>query len=82
MSDRAYSLRLLPDPSPLGGSAWLYRSAEIQSNKAGTMFNLVGKPPGLPGRWQGFGNKEHLMALVDGWLDHQKLPAGYQVPER
>lgn len=82
MPDSPHALRQIDKLSRMGGPCWSYRGAEIHSNERGTLFNLEGSPPGLPGRWHGVGNKEHLMEVIDAWLDRLELPQGYRLVGR
>lgn len=63
-----------------GGPTWRYRGVEILSNAAGTLFTMPQPPAGMPGRWSSLGNKEHIMQVVDAWLDTGRLPAPYRIP--
>ncbi|MDB5378207.1 MAG: hypothetical protein JWR00_2653, partial [Rubritepida sp.] len=72
--------RPLDKISRLAGPCWSYRGSEIHGNARLSLFNLEQPPPGLPGGWHGIGSKEHLMEVVDCWLDRGTLPQGYRVP--
>lgn len=55
---------------------WHYRGAEIRTTRATTQLRLAGHPyDGLTGF-----SFEQALKLVDGWLDHQRLPKPFVWP--
>ena len=75
-----HELRKPDKASRLGGLCWSCRGAQIHANEQGTLFALKDQPPGLPSVWNGFGNKQRRMQVLDAWLDHRTLPPGYRLP--
>ncbi|RKK04670.1 hypothetical protein EBE87_23155 [Pseudoroseomonas wenyumeiae] len=55
---------------------WRYRGAEIRTAGVSTRLQLAGHP--YDGK-TGF-SYEQALKLVDGWLDHQRLPAPFVWP--
>ncbi|WP_458097361.1 hypothetical protein [Roseomonas sp. WA12] len=77
LASTRHELRVTADPGLHGGPSFSYRGATIHSNKQRTLHGLFNGPPDMPGLWGEIGSVDHIIYVLDIWLDHGKLPLPY-----
>lgn len=70
--------RIIERPEKPGGwTVYEYRGARISHSGATVLLQMPGHPYDGKGVWA---QVSHVQMLVDGWLDHQRLPPPYVWP--